>query len=136
VIVDTSVWSLALRRQRKDLSPQQKSLVLLLRDLIVIGDAILLGVVRQELLTGMASQVAFDTVRQQLHDFDDMPPDIDDYERAAGSANACALHGISASIADMLICSVAAGRDLPILTTDSDFKRYARHLPIKLYVLK
>lgn len=76
VIVDTSVWSLALRRQRKDLSPQQKSLVLLLRDLIVIGDAILLGVVRQELLTGMASQVAFDTVRQQLHDFDDMPPDI------------------------------------------------------------
>lgn len=132
VIVDTSVWSLALRRRRKDLSPRQRATVLLLREMIVQGDAVLLGIVRQELLTGVTSEDAFEAMRQHLHEFDDLPPDIDDYERAASAANECARQGLSTTTADMLIWAIAGGRDLPILTLDRDFERYAKHLPIRL----
>jgi predicted nucleic acid-binding protein len=132
VIVDTSVWSLALRRRPKDLSSRERAIVLLLRDLIVRGDVVLLGIVRQELLTGVTTSQTFEAMRQRLHDFDDLPPEIDDYERAASAANECARRGVSATIADMLICAVATGRDLPILTLDRDFERYAKHLPIRL----
>jgi predicted nucleic acid-binding protein len=133
VIVDTSVWSLALRRQRKDLSRGERSLVLLLRDIIVQGDAVLLGIVRQELLSGISSAGTFEIIRQRLRGLDDLPSDVEDYERAASSTNQCARHGVSTSIADMLICAVATGRDLPILSTDDDFKLYAKHLPIRLF---
>jgi predicted nucleic acid-binding protein len=133
VVVDTSVWSLALRRQRRDLTPAQRGLSLLLRDLIVDGDAVLLGVVRMELLTGIAPQQAFDAIRQHLRAFDDEVPDVEDYERGAAYGNECARAGIAATTVDMLICAFAAGRDLPILTTDADFDRYARRLPIRVY---
>ena len=132
VIVDTSVWSLALRRRRKNLSPRQRATVLLLHEMIVQGDAVLLGIVRQELLTGVTSEDAFEAMRQHLHEVDDLPPDIDDYERAASAANECARQGLSTTTADMLICAIAGGRDLPILTLDRDFGRYAKHLPIRL----
>lgn len=132
MIVDTSVWSLALRRRRKDLSSRERAIVLVLRDLIVRGDAVLLGIVRQELLTGVTSPQTFEAMRQRLHDFDDLPPDVDDYERAASAANECARHGVSSTTADMLICAVATGRELPILTLDRDFEHYAKHLPIRL----
>lgn len=132
VIVDTSVWSLALRRRRKDLSPPHRATVLLLREMIVQGDAVLLGIVRQELLTGVTSLQAFEAMRQRLHEFDDLPPDTEDYERAASAANECARRGVSTTTADMLICAMATGRDLPILTLGRDFERYAKHLPIRL----
>jgi predicted nucleic acid-binding protein len=134
IVVDTSVWSLGLRRgRRRNLSRPQRAIAFLLRDLIVNGDAILLGVVRQELLTGIASPETFEAIRHHLRGFDDEPPDVDDYERAAAFGNACARSGVAATTPDMLICAVAAGRDLPILTTDDDFDRYAQRLPIRLY---
>ena len=48
VIVDTSVWSLALRRQQKNNSIADK-----LRDFIGDGRVVLLGAVRQEILSGI-----------------------------------------------------------------------------------
>jgi predicted nucleic acid-binding protein len=133
VVVDTSIWSLALRRQRKRLSLPQRSLVLLLKDLIVSGDAILLCVVRQELLTGISSEQTFEDMCQHLRDFDDLPPDVDDYERAASAANDCIRGGTAPTTTDMLICAVAMGRDLAILTSDGDFEEYAKHLSIRLF---
>src|SRR4051812_43038298 len=125
VIVDTSVWSLALRRRRRDLSPAQREGELLLRDMIVTGEALLLGVVRQELLTGLGPS-AFDAVRDHLQWFNDDPPGSDDYERAASFANTCTRAGIAATTVDMLICSFAAGRAYSIFAVDSDFGHYAR----------
>ena len=52
---------------------------------------------------------------------------------AAGFANECVRHGVAATSVDMLLCAVASGRDLPILTADHDFDRYAKHLPIQLF---
>ena len=134
LIIDTGVWSLALRRHRgrKVLSATERAVVMFLRDAIVENRALLLGVVRQEVLSGVRDDTWFETLRQQLHGFDDVPPDVDDYERAAAFANKCRAAGIAASPVDMLVCAVAAGRDLPILTTDQDFERYATLLPVIL----
>jgi predicted nucleic acid-binding protein len=133
VIVDTSVWSLALRRSQKSISNGQRSLRFLLEDLIIHGRSVLLGVVRQELLTGISDTDLFQSLRDRLRDFEDPQLAIDDYERAADFANQCRSTGLATSPVDILICSVAAGNDFPILTTDDDFQRYARILPIKLH---
>jgi predicted nucleic acid-binding protein len=133
VIIDTSVWSLALGRAVKPTSLSERSLAFLLKDLIVAGRAVLLGVVRQEILTGITNPRIFESTRDYLHDFDDFAPDIDDYERAALYANQCRSKGIAAPTVDILICSVAVGYDLSILTTDRDFMHYAQYLPIKLH---
>jgi predicted nucleic acid-binding protein len=134
IIVDTSVWSLGLRRQRKDLTPAQKSLVFQLKELIIHGDAVMPGVVRQELLTGVAPR-KFDEISAYLRAFDDPPMGVEDYERAARFSNLCTAAGIAASVPDVMICSLAGGNDWPILTTDADFARYSKHLPIHLVPL-
>jgi len=133
VIVDTSVWSLALRRRRKSLSPPQRALDFLLRELIVAGDALLLGAVRQEVLTGIAEQPVFERLAAYLRDFEDVLPDSVDYERAAAFANICQRRGVAHSPIDMLLCAVAVDKDLPILSEDNDFDHYATCLPIRLY---
>jgi predicted nucleic acid-binding protein len=93
----------------------------------------MLGSVRQELLTGIVDKKSFEMVRERLAGFDDLAPEIGDYERGAEYANECFRAGIAATTIDMLICAIAAGRGLPILTTDADFIRYARKLPIDMY---
>lgn len=132
VAVDTTIWSLALRRRKKDLSAQERGLVHLLRDLIVADSVVLLGVVRQELLSGIRDGSTFSKLAEYLREFSDCPPTVQDYERAAGFRNRCEDGGISASAGDMLICSLAYAHGLTIFTTDSDFSRYAKVLPITL----
>ena len=76
VIVDTSVWSLALRRkQQKDNSIADK-----LRDLIGDGRVILLGAVRQEILSGIKHQEQFEKLKDNLRSFPDLLLDAEDYE--------------------------------------------------------
>jgi predicted nucleic acid-binding protein len=141
VVVDTVIWSLALRRRRpRDLSPGERQTARLVRDLIVAARAVLLGVVRQELLSGVDNPATFESLRSHLAEFGDDPPDVDDYERAAAFANACEAGGVAHSPTDMLVCAFAAGRDLPILTADADFVRYARilsadNIAVRLYQL-
>jgi predicted nucleic acid-binding protein len=132
VIIDTSVWSLALRRRPKQLSAAERALVHHLREIIIDGRAVMLGLVRQELLTGIADRNTFERVQAYLHEFDDLPPTVEDYERAAEFSNHCQSNGIAATTVDMLLCSVAASRDLPLFTTDYDFDHYRQHLPIRL----
>jgi hypothetical protein len=66
-IVDTSVWSLALRRQRQPLSLEADELAELIRE----GRAIIIGPVRQELLSGVKGTAAFQNLRQYLRAFPD-----------------------------------------------------------------
>jgi predicted nucleic acid-binding protein len=133
VIIDTTIWSLALRRHIKSVSSSEQTSIHLLRELIIANQAILIGVVRQEILTGIPNPTTFDTIRDYLHSFEDLQLDPDDYEQAAAFDNQCRRSGIATSIVDMLICSVAASREVPIFTADHDFARYVQHLPIRLY---
>ncbi len=134
VLVDSSVWSLALRRHRSDLTREQEALRLELAELVRAGSARLIGPIRQELLSGVRSVEQFEQLRKQLGTFDDAPLTTDDYEEAARASNKCRAAGVAGSSVDFLICAVAMNRQWPVFTTDRDFITYARHLPIKLHL--
>jgi predicted nucleic acid-binding protein len=133
ILVDTSIWSLALRRKSADLSAREKSLTLALAELIRDGRAQLIGLVRQELLSGIREPEKFDQLRNYLRAFDDIRLDPGDYEEAAQIHNRCRSRGVAGSAIDFLICAVAARRHWQIFTTDSDFDRYEKVLGLELY---
>jgi predicted nucleic acid-binding protein len=132
VLVDTSVWSLAFRRTRAS-SRWDAQMVEELTELIQEGRALLFGPIRQELLSGISDVRQFNTLRNGLRAFTDLSIHEPDYERAAEFSNSCRRAGVQGSHIDFLICSVAAGNSAAILSTDKDFSRYARHLPITLH---
>jgi predicted nucleic acid-binding protein len=133
VLVDTSVWSLALRRVTRNLSGTEKAVVAELAALIEEGSAKIIGLVRQELLSGIKSSEQFAKLREILAAFPDEPSASEDYERAALFGNKCRSKGVAVSVSDMLVCSIAQSRGWPIFSTDSDFKRYARILAIRVH---
>ncbi len=130
IIIDTSVWSLALRRQRTSPSVETRELAELVRE----GRAAMLGPVRQELLSGVRADQQFEMLRDRLRAFPDVPLVAEDYEEAASFFNRCRARGIQGSNTDYLICAAAARRGFGILTTDADFAHFARVLPIELHM--
>lgn len=133
VLVDTSIWSLALRRIQHQLSPTQTKMLRKLEELITEGRVRLLGSVRQELLSGVRSSQQFARLQLQLRYFPDVTLEIEDYEDAAEISNACRTRGIAGSPVDFLLCSVALRRTWALYTADRDFQNYALHLPLALY---
>lgn len=135
VLVDTPVWSLALRRKPLDRSGQDWLLVQILAELVGKGDAQMIGVIRQELLSGIREDAQFHRLRNALRLYDDTPVETEDHEEAARMSNVCRRHGIAGSSIDFLMCAVAVRRRWTIFTTDADFKRYARVLDVKLMAI-
>src|SRR5437660_6291552 len=133
LLVDTPVWSLALRRKQADLSPREEQVTQALAEVIRDGRARLMGVVRQELLSGIREEDRFRKLRDYLRAFDDPRLELADYEEAAQMHNRCRSRGIAGSAIDFLICAVADRREWQIFTTDRDFERYGRVLGVKLY---
>lgn len=129
VLVDTSVWSLALRRAR----PSQTPVVQELRALIEEGRVAIIGPIRQELLSGLRDVATFERLRDHLRHFEDEGLETADYERAAEHFTACRAAGVQGSNTDFLICAAAERRSLPIFTTDRDFARFASIVPISLH---
>ena len=127
VLVDTSVWSLALRRKTSD--AVSKKLI----ELILTSQVVLIGPVRQELLSGLSNEEVFHNLKSRLEPFDDLPVTTSDYETAAQFFNICRSRGVQGSHIDFLICAVAANNNLHIFTTDQDFERFAMYLPIRLF---
>jgi predicted nucleic acid-binding protein len=133
VLVDTTIWSLALRRKPEDLSVVERSMAEELRDLVREGRVFLPGIVRQEVLSGIKNPAQFEKIRIFLRPFPDESLEIEDYEMAATANNSCRAKGIAISAVDALICAIALRKELLIFTTDSDFKSYSRVLPLKLH---
>ena len=127
VLVDTSVWSEALRRK------EPNAIAARLGELIMESMVVMIGPVRQEILSGISNRVMYDKLRDHLQSFDDLPITTEDYETAAEYHNLCRKNGIQGSSVDFLICAVAMRYDLIIFTTDLDFERYAQVLPIRLF---
>ena len=130
VIVDTSVWSLALRRNSP---PDEISRVKGLRELITDGRVVLLGAIRQEVLSGVRHPEQFARLRDYLRAFPDLEITTADYELAAEFFNTCRRNGIQGSNTDFLICSVAHNWQYSILTTDKDFENFQPYIPVILY---
>ncbi len=133
VLVDTSIWSLALRRKAQDLNPAERAAVAELTLLIQEGRARIIGLVRQELLSGIKATSQYEKLRSVLRSFPDEPVATADHEAAAKAGNDCRARGVAVSVSDILICTVAITRDWSIFATDPDFKSYARILPLKLH---
>lgn len=93
----------------------------------------MIGVIRQELLSGVRTDAAVERLRDHLRSFLDEPLETGDFERAAEHFNTCRARGVQGSNTDFLICAVAERRNLPILTTDADFIRFSGVLPIALH---
>ena len=135
VLVDTPVWSLALRRKAGDLSGPEVRITQALADLVRDGRAQLAGVVRQELLSGIREEEKFRKLREYLRAFDDPLLEPDDYEGAAQMHNRCRSRGITGSAIDFLICAIAGRRHWHIFTTDRDFEQYGKVLGLQLYAI-
>lgn len=129
--MDSDVWSELFRKVKGELSPQVKTLMTLLDEAQV--DVIMLGAIRQEVLSGWRHAHQFEKIRELLRAFPDHPLTERDYELAAEYFNTCRSNGVQGSNTDFLICACSVERDIPILTKDADFERYRQFVPIKLY---
>lgn len=132
VLVDTSVWSLALRRMKGHDNPFVKELNELIKEFRVK----IIGPIRQEILSGIRLQDQFNIIKEHLHSFIDLDVLSSDYERAAEFFNIARRKGVQGSNTDFIICAVAERYNLTILTNDADFNLFQKHLPVKLHSLR
>ena len=128
VLVDTPIWSYALRTQNKKYQYEIERLTSLISD----QRAIIIGPIRQEILSGYSNLSKFERLKEKLSYFEKSPIQDSDYELAAEMCNQCRKNGIQGSHIDFLICAVAKRLDVPIFTTDKDFFHYRKILSIKL----
>lgn len=129
IVIDTSAWSIYLRRSNRPVASQlYKAIERLVRD----DQVHLLGIVRQELLSGVANTQQFERLNRALSGFPDELAESEDHTLAAEFYNLCRAGGVQGSSIDFLICAIAKRLDAPILTLDHDFFGYARHVPIRV----
>jgi len=132
VLVDTPIWSYALRTPKEKYRNEIDQLKSLIRD----QRALIIGPIRQEILSGYSDQRKFNKLKEKLSYFENTPILDIDYESAAELCNQCRKKGIQGSHIDFLICAVAKRIDVPIFTTDKDFVRYQKAISVKLYKTK
>jgi predicted nucleic acid-binding protein len=130
ILVDTSVWSVALRRKAGN---QEAGIANALTDLIQETRVRIIGPIRQEVLSGIPDSRQFELLRSRLRAFPDLHIREENFERAAEIFNSCRKAGIQGSNTDFLICAVAEQNDLEIFTTDHDFVRYRKYSKFVLH---
>ena len=129
VLVDTPIWSYALRTRKKEYEYEIEQLELLIKD----QRALIIGPIRQEILSGYSDFKKFRKLEEKLSYFENTPIIDSDYQSAAEMCNQCRKKGIQGSHIDFLICAVAIRLEVPIFTTDKDFLQYKKILPLKLF---
>ena len=129
VLVDSYVCSLALRRNTTN---EAIAIVKVLHDLIADGRVVLLGAIRQEVLSGVRYKEQFSRLQEYLRAFPDLELTTEDFELAAEFFNTCRTKGVQGSNTDFLLCAVAHRRGYSIFTTDKDFENFRSHIPVIL----
>jgi predicted nucleic acid-binding protein len=125
VLVDTSVWSLALRRPTRS-SPAHQT-VHKLREFIETGVPIcVLGVILQEVLQGVRDKKNWEQLRANMSAFPLAEPTRHTYEFASQLFSKCRAHGVQLTTIDCLIASVAIENKFALLSADGDFAHIAR----------
>ncbi len=125
VLVDTSVWSLALRRKGgpAKLNDEEMRLVALLVEAIRDGRVQVAGPIRQEVLSGIVTPEQFAEVKTKLDPFPDRTIASEDYIEAARLYNLCRRGGVECGAVDMLMCALACRNDWTILARDGGMER-------------
>lgn len=128
--VDTSVWSLAMRRDAPDLSPE----VARLRWALRAEDGVFTtGLVLQELLQGFRAPRARDAIVDRFAALPFLRPERDDHVAAADLRNDCRRQGVQIGTIDALLAQLCIRFELTMLTTDGDFERIAEHHPLEVW---
>jgi hypothetical protein len=130
LFIDTSVWSLALRR---DMPASSREVEVLIRA-IESGETLLTtGLVLQELLQGFLGPKSRDQILDRFSSVPLLAPDRDDHVRAAELRNRCRRNGVQVGTIDALLAQLCIRHDLTMLTTDKDFNHIADHSTLKLW---
>ncbi|MCW3492270.1 PIN domain-containing protein [Microbacterium sp. SSM24] len=130
LLVDTSVWSLALRRDRPQGSPVVDELRRALggKDIVVTT-----GLILQELLQGFVPDRAGAQIVERFASMPLVEPDRHDYIAAADLRNACRKGGVQLGTVDALIAQLAIRHDHTLLTADRDFEHAAPHTGLRIW---
>ncbi len=130
LLVDTSVWSLALRRDAEVAEPQVEALKKALFGSEVI---VTTGLILQELLQGFSGPKAQAQIVERFAALPLVQPDRDDHVAAAGIRNTCRRAGVQIGTIDALLAQLCIRHELTLLTTDKDFTHAARHCPLRVW---
>lgn len=130
LFVDTSVWSLAFRRDQVSSAPE----VQVLRDALEGGDTVLItGLILQELLQGFAGPRARKEIIARFAALPLLPPDRQDHIEAAELRNRCRRAGLQIGTIDAVLAQLCIRHRLTLLTTDNDFMLAAAHCPLRVW---
>ena len=130
LFVDTSVWSLALRRDQ----PAGRAEVGTLMRALESGETVLTtGLVLQELLQGFAGPKDRSAIVERFSALPLIVPDRDDHIHAAELRNHCRRKGVQIGTIDALLAQLCMRHDVAMLTADEDFTRVAEHSRLKLW---
>jgi predicted nucleic acid-binding protein len=131
LFADTSVWSLALRRD----APGDSVHVTALNRALAQGEQVIItGLVLQELLQGFVGPKSREQILKHFSALPLLMPDREDHIAAATLRNTCRRAGVQAGTIDALIAQLCIRHHLTLLTADEDFTYIARHSPLTVWV--
>ena len=129
-LVDTSVWSLALRRDSAASLPEVESL----KSALQSGEPVVTtGLILQELLQGFAGPRERSRIIERFSALPLISPDRQDHIEAAALRNLCRRSGIQVGTIDAVLAQLCIRHDLLMLTTDLDFAKVAKHAPLRVW---
>ena len=130
LFVDTSVWSLAFRRDQRSPAPEVRAL----RNALEGGDTVITtGLILQELLQGFAGPKARKDIIDRFLALPLLPPDRQDHIDAAELRNRCRRAGVQIGTIDAVLAQLCIRHELTLLTTDNDFVLAAAHCSLRVW---
>lgn len=130
LLVDTSVWSLALRRDAQAIEPEAVHL----KDALLGADTVVTtGLILQELLQGFSGPKARGQIIDRFASLPLLQPDRSDHIEAAALRTTCRRAGVQLGTIDALLAQLCIRHELTLLTTDQDFTHAARHCPLRVW---
>ena len=129
VLVDTSVWSLALCRRKPSPAPEA---ALLAKIIAGEGEVFVTGLIVQEILRSASGIETFNRLERLLRPFPCLQPEREDHVAAAHYGNRCRDKGVQLGTIDALLAALAIRHDLYLLSTDKDFHHAARFIPLQI----
>jgi predicted nucleic acid-binding protein len=130
LFVDTSIWSLAFRRDAPPSAGEVRALV----QAIESGETLLTtGLLLQELLQGFSGPKAREQILSRFSAVPLLAPDRDDHIEAAELRNSCRRNGVQIGTIDALLAQLCIRHDLTMLTADNDFRLIANHSALRVW---
>jgi hypothetical protein len=130
LFVDTSVWSLAFRRDQPENAPEVGALMRAINDGVII---VTTGLVLQELLQGFVGPRARRSIIERFSSLPLLMPDRQDHIDAAELRNRCRRAGVQLGTIDAVLSQLCIRHGLTMLTTDNDFVLASRHTALRIW---